>query len=131
MKKIILGTLLSVYVLGLFGCATKQPQIATAYSPQTGKFSGVEQSSVAKAYSDRGMVKLIAGGNYAGAIADYTLAIGHKPKDAELYVGRGLAYMKIGDYGAAKMDFDKAAALDPMLGDALKSVDKSSKATSR
>lgn len=131
MKKLIVFTIIAAFLFGLFGCTTKQPQIVKTYSHQGSSKFVAEQLEIAKAYSDRGMIKLIADDDYAGAIEDFTIAIGYKPSDAEIYVGRGLAYLKNGNNEAAKIDFDKAASLDPRLRAALKSLQKSSQITSR
>ncbi|NWF91326.1 MAG: tetratricopeptide repeat protein [Syntrophaceae bacterium] len=75
---------------------------------------------VSKAYHDRGKVKLVLDENYEGAIDDFTKAIEFNPKDADLYVARGLAYLKKGEAGAARGDFNKAVSLNPDLKKILK-----------
>ena len=57
-------------------------------------------------------------GDYAGAIADYTMAIRLKPDDADAYYNRGLAKGKLGQYFAAITDFDTAIRLQPDDADA-------------
>jgi Tfp pilus assembly protein PilF len=125
MKRMIVFTIIAAFSFCLFSCASKHPQIIKTYNPQCSKFV-VEQPEIAKAYSNRGIIKLIADYDYKGAIEDFTIAICYKPSDAELYVGRGLAYLKNSNNEAAKIDFDKAASLDPRLREALESLRKSS-----
>jgi len=112
MKKFIIFAIMAAVLSGLFfGCRTIQPELA-------------------KAYSDRGRNELIFD-NYKGAIEDFTKAIEFNPEDTDLYVGRGLAYLKNGDNGAAKSDFDKAISLDPSMKKILKPLLSPAQTTSR
>jgi len=69
---------------------------------------------ISSAYHERGVVKCVDD-DYAGAIEDFTSAIEFNPEVADSYVGRGLAYMKTGNKGSAKTDFDKAISMRPGL----------------
>ena len=48
-----------------------------------------------------------------GAIIDYSQAIKIDPKDADLFLFRGLAHRWKGQYDRAVADFDEAIRLDP------------------
>ncbi len=54
-------------------------------------------------------------GEYDRAIADYDKAIALKPKYADFYNNRGIAYDKKGEYDRAIADYDKAIALNPKM----------------
>ncbi len=74
--------------------------------------SQVKQSISADTYFQWGNAKYDLG-DYAGAIADYTMAIILKPDDALAYNNRGNAREKSGQYFAAIADFDTAIRLKP------------------
>ena len=80
-------------------------------------FSQVSQSISAETYFIRGYEKAELG-DYRGAIADYTRAIGLKPGDANTYYNRGYAKARLGQYFAAIADFDTAIRLKPDDADA-------------
>ncbi len=75
---------------------------------------------VANVFSSRGQAKLVIDKDYQGAIEDFTHAIEFDPHDANSYVGRGIAYQKIGNTKAAREDFEKAVSLNPELAQAVK-----------
>ena len=52
-------------------------------------------------------------GDYAGAIADYTMAIQLKPDAAEAYNNRGVSKFRLERYAAAILDYDTAIPLKP------------------
>jgi tetratricopeptide (TPR) repeat protein len=54
----------------------------------------------------------LASGDYSGAIADYTKAIGLDPKNAEAYYKRGEAKSHFNDNSGAILDVDKAILLN-------------------
>ena len=62
-------------------------------------------------------------GDFAGAVADFTAAIGVKPADWAdedwCHVHRGMAEMSNGDLTAALADFNKVLAIEPHYADAL------------
>ena len=60
-----------------------------------------------------------AGGDAAGAIADYSQAIALLPDFALAYRSRGTLYLKTGDNANARADFDKAIGPDPQDAKAL------------
>src|SRR5688572_2371637 len=51
-------------------------------------------------------------GDYEGAIQQFTGAISQNPNDADAFIGRGLAYVQVGQMEAAQGDFLAANALD-------------------
>ena len=53
--------------------------------------------------------------DYAGALADYTMAIRLKPDFAEAYYNRGIAKHRLGQHFAAIADYDTAVRLKPDL----------------
>ena len=57
-------------------------------------------------------------GDYAGAIADYTMTIRLQPDLADAYCNRGCAKGALGQHLAAIADFDTAIRLQPDLADA-------------
>jgi tetratricopeptide (TPR) repeat protein len=123
MKKVIVFVVMGVMGLALsflFGCATTRSETAGSYIDKTKPL--LSQAEIAKAYSDRGVARLMVEEDYAGAAKDFTAAIDFNPAKADLYVGRGLAYLKMGNKEAAKSDFDKAVALDPSLKSVLRSL---------
>ncbi len=56
---------------------------------------------------------LMAGGNYAGAIQEYTRSINLDPNQPEPYLGRGYAYEKMRNYEKALEDFSSYIKLRP------------------
>ena len=56
--------------------------------------------------------------NFHGAIADYTQGIKLRPKNASLYINRGLAKSGLGDNNGAIDDLNKALEIDPRRADA-------------
>ena len=88
-------------ILALIGCAS-------APAPR-----------VSKAYGDLGKAKLVLNEDYQGAVTDFTRAIEFNPKDAQLYMLRGMAYRKQGDQESANADFKRAISLDASLKKAL------------
>jgi Flp pilus assembly protein TadD len=119
-------TIMAAVLLSLVGCATTQQNIAPSRSDQNSMLVA-EQPEIAKAYSDRGLIKLLVHDDYTGAIDDFAIAIGYKPSEASYHVCRGLAYLKNGNNTDAKVDFNKAASLDPSLSASLESLLKSSR----
>lgn len=75
---------------------------------------------VAQSYAERGQAKLAVDRDYSGAIEDFTQAIEFDANNAGAYLGRGMAYMKIGDADSARKDFREAVSLDPGLAPAVK-----------
>ena len=71
-----------------------------------------KQSVSADTYFLWGNVKYDLG-DYAGAIADYTMAIRLKPDHVKAYHNRGLAKYILGQYFAAITDYDTAIRLKP------------------
>lgn len=82
--------------------------------------SSVPLPKVANEFNSRGQAKLVIDEVYQGAIEDFTHAIEFNPHDANSYVGRGIAYQKIGNTKAAREDFEKAVSLNPELAQAIK-----------
>jgi tetratricopeptide (TPR) repeat protein len=91
-----------------------------AIAVQTGCSTNPPLPDVADAYHDRGKAKLLLDEDYNGAVEDLSLAIKFNPNDPNLYVTRGLAYLKAGNTDAARKDFDEAVAINPGLKPALK-----------
>lgn len=56
-----------------------------------------------------------AQGEHDAAISDYDRAIKLNPKDAQIYIKRGVAYSQQGHLKRAIKDYDTAIALDPKL----------------
>jgi tetratricopeptide (TPR) repeat protein len=52
-------------------------------------------------------------GDLAGALKDYNQAIAQNPKDADLYVNRGIALDELGQHQQAITDYTKALELKP------------------
>jgi tetratricopeptide (TPR) repeat protein len=78
----------------------------------------VPPSSRAALLFNRGVDKFLAG-NYAGAIADYNLALRAQPKWVEVYIARGEARRRLGDFQGAIADSTRALQLDANSVDAL------------
>lgn len=70
---------------------------------------------VAKAYYDRGIVKMVAEQDYPGAVESFSRAIQFNPDDPTNYVSRALAYKRIGDMQKARKDMDHAISLNKEL----------------
>ncbi|MDX2140841.1 MAG: tetratricopeptide repeat protein [Chloroflexota bacterium] len=68
----------------------------------------------AEAFNMRGNA-LRAQGDYAGSLAEYTLAIAAKNNFAIAYNNRGWSHFLLEDYGSALLDFNLAISYDPML----------------
>ncbi len=83
----------------------EQPKIAKPLLPR-------EQSISADTYFQWGNAKYDLG-DYAGAIANYTMAIRLEPDYASTYYNRGLAKAKLEQYFAAITDYDTAIRLKP------------------
>src|SRR5262249_14838990 len=64
----------------------------------------------ARVYHGRA-VALAQAGDHAGAILDFTRALGLQPGDARLYLDRGQTYLATESWGLAAKDFDQAVAL--------------------
>jgi tetratricopeptide (TPR) repeat protein len=62
--------------------------------------------------ASQAMQKLRAG-NLKGALQDYNQAIAQSPKDADLYVNRGIALDELGQHQQAISDYTKALELKP------------------
>jgi Flp pilus assembly protein TadD len=122
-NKLLLCACLSIAV----GCAAKNKDVVKYKNSNVSSRAVAEQPEIAKSYGERGMIKLVANNDYQGAVEDFSIAIGFKPSDPELYVGRGLAYLKYGNNEAAKNDFDKASSLEPRLAGSLRSILDSSR----
>ncbi|MDA2919073.1 tetratricopeptide repeat protein [Desulfobacterota bacterium AH_259_B03_O07] len=67
-------------------------------------------SQTAQTYIDSGSKKHRQG-DYRGAIKDYTKAIEINPKDAEVYYGRGLTKLYLGQKDSGCLDLSKAGEL--------------------
>lgn len=70
---------------------------------------------VAKAYYDRGIVKMVGEQDYPGAVESFSRAIQFNPDDPTNYVSRALAYKRIGELKKARMDMDHAISLNKEL----------------
>ena len=81
-------------------------------SKLTKPLSQEKQSVSADTYFLWGNVKYDLG-DYAGAIADYTMAIRLKPDHVKAYHSRGVAKYILGQYFAAITDYDTAVRLKP------------------
>ncbi len=57
--------------------------------------------------------RYLSQGNYEAAILAFTAAIEIDPRRVEAYVSRAGAYTAVGDYSAARADYEQAAALAP------------------
>jgi tetratricopeptide (TPR) repeat protein len=68
-------------------------------------------------YNDRGITK-VKGGDFNGAITDFSKAIELKPRYANAYNNRGSARHDTGDLKGAIADYTKAIELDPGLATA-------------
>lgn len=66
-----------------------------------------EDSTMLYAYLERAQQRF-GGGNYRGAADDYTRALALDPRDAEIWLGRGLAREKLRDFQGAFSDYTKA-----------------------
>ncbi|NJN71404.1 MAG: tetratricopeptide repeat protein [Limnothrix sp. RL_2_0] len=64
-----------------------------------------------------GVDKLTAG-DFAGAIAEFTAALGFDPGDADTFYNRGYSYHVLGQYEAALNDYGSAIELNPEFADA-------------
>ncbi len=82
--------------------------------------SSVPLPKVANEFNSRGQTKLVIDKDYQGSIEDFTHAINFDSNDANSYVGRGIAYQKIGNTNLALKDFEKAVSLNPELAQAIK-----------
>ena len=69
-------------------------------------------SDPASDYIDQGYIHLRAE-QYDEAIANYDIALGLDPENAEVHVNRGAAYASQGKYGLAIADYSFAVELDP------------------
>lgn len=70
---------------------------------------------VAKAYYDRGIVKMVGEQDYPGAVESFSRAIQFNPDDPTNYVSRALAYKRIGELKKARKDMDHAISLNKEL----------------
>ena len=86
----------------------------------TGCATAVRAPRVSQAYGDLALAKLVIYDDGRGAAADITQAIEFDPRNAQLYLLRGMAYFKQGAKDAADADFRKAIALDSGLKKALR-----------
>jgi len=68
-----------------------------------------EEGELAKARGN----ELFKGGDFAGAIKEYTDAIARNPEMATYYCNRGAAYTKLTDFVRGRNDCEKALQLDP------------------
>ena len=55
----------------------------------------------------------LTGGDFAGAVAAYTEAIGHDPNDKVFYSNRSAAYAQMKDWDKALQDGQKCIELEP------------------
>ncbi|MGH7886801.1 MAG: tetratricopeptide repeat protein [Candidatus Binatia bacterium] len=104
--------ILSIAVILAAACAPRaEYDIETDFNQriETGGLSGDE---LARAYIDRGILRLAAKETGA-ALADFNLAIATAPNLADGYVWRGVATDTSGDPVRAKEDYDRAVAVDP------------------
>ena len=53
------------------------------------------------------------GGDYKGALQDYTKSIELEPNDAEIYSSRSILKFKLGDKRGGMQDINKVIELDP------------------
>ncbi len=99
---------LSTLVTGLVGGTPAFPGVGTvpAASPTTG--------ASASEYVARGDA-LFNEGRYDDAIAQYELALGVEPQDAEIYARLGQAYVQLDSCNRAIPEFQQALAIDPDL----------------
>jgi tetratricopeptide (TPR) repeat protein len=74
------------------------------------------QAGVAPLYRARAAARVRAA-DYAGAVEDYTHALGLEP-DQAAYAGRGWGYLALDAPTLARADFDRAVRLNPKDGDA-------------
>ncbi len=63
-------------------------------------------------YHRRGILK-VQGGDYKGALQDYTKSIELEPNDAEIYSSRSILKFKLGDKRGGMQDINKVIELDP------------------
>ena len=75
---------------------------------------------LAKAYYERGIVKMVAEQDYPGAVESFNRAIQFNPDDPTNYVSRALAYKRIGDMKKARNDMDRAISLNKELAPLLR-----------
>lgn len=80
-------------------------QAIALYSQGIGEVHTTPYAMRAEAYARRGETEK--------ALADYTMAIGIAPRDADYYSRRADIYFGKGDYEKAFADYDKAAEIDP------------------
>ncbi len=66
---------------------------------------------ICAAYNGRGLLAL-NGGDFSGALSDFTRAIQLNPRFGEFYLNRGITYRHMGSINAAIRDFDRAVLLD-------------------
>lgn len=57
-------------------------------------------------------------GDFSGAIAEFTAALGFDPGDADTFYNRGYSYHVLGQYEAALNDYGSAIELNPEFADA-------------
>lgn len=112
MKRIpALFTVLAL-VLGLCACTAAQPN---------GQITGTSQGPTWQEQYDLG-VRYLSEGNYQEAILAFTAAIEIDPKQAPAYIGRGDAYIGLGEteenLETAKADYEKAIELDKTSAEA-------------
>jgi tetratricopeptide (TPR) repeat protein len=69
-----------------------------------------EDSTMLYPYLERA-IQRFEGGYYEGAVEDYSSALEIDPRDAEIWLGRGLAREKLKDYDGAFSDYTKAIDL--------------------
>ena len=77
---------------------------------QAGTASAAQPSFAAEDFYQSGKTQLAAG-NAGAAVDDFTEAINLKPGMADAYLGRGEAYLQIGNQTAAESDFIKAGEI--------------------
>jgi tetratricopeptide (TPR) repeat protein len=99
------------FAIDVFGARTKDPR------EPNDEIAGLNDEvrrhpDDALAYNNRGVAKHRIG-DFRGAVADYTKAIGLKPDFALAWNNRGLSRSRMNDLKGAAADFTESLALDP------------------
>jgi len=101
-KYLLYGLALSAFIMIQVGCSSgRLPEVANEFN-------------------SRGQAKMVINKDYSGAIEDFTYAIHFNSQDSYSYLGRGMAYQKMGNLTSAHEDFKKAISLNPELAEAVK-----------
>ena len=105
--KIMKSIYKAVTFLGLIAALSGVPSVVKAQLPPT----VTAQTSVAQFFNQG--VKKFRGGDYTGAIEDFTEAIRLSPNEPEIYSNRGLARARTGDFQGALADYNQAIRIEP------------------